>query len=148
MSALFHLYLCGRIAAEWWIFMKKAFSVLAALLLLFSLAGCQVQGELLDFLDEFQITDNRDVDGTIGLTIPANLPLDAFDIRITGTKENGETVDFSTGESFVPGETFTVEGLLEITSLRIEICLSEDGEPALVWDLDFPNHDFSRQRLK
>ena len=23
MSALFHLYLCGRIAAEWWISMKK-----------------------------------------------------------------------------------------------------------------------------
>ena len=22
LSALFHLYLCGRIAAEWWIFMK------------------------------------------------------------------------------------------------------------------------------
>ena len=28
MSALFHLYLCGRIAAEWWIFMKEILSQL------------------------------------------------------------------------------------------------------------------------
>ena len=128
--------------------MKKALSVLLALLLILSLAGCRIQGELLDFLDEFQITDNRDVDGTIGLTIPANLPLEAFSIRITCIKENGETMDFSTGESFIPGKTFTVEGLLEITSLRIEIGLREDGEPALVWDFDFPSQEFSRQRLK
>ena len=128
--------------------MKRALPILLALLLILSLAGCRVQGDLLNFLDEFQIIDNRDVDGTIGLTIPAGLPLDAFDIRITGIRENGETVDFSTGESFAPGQIFSVDGLLEIESLRIEISLSEDAEPALVLDLDFPSREFSRQRLK
>ena len=129
-------------------FMKKILLFLTVFLLIFSLVGCSASEELLSYLGEFKIIDKRDVDGTIGLSIPANLPIDDFAIHITGIKENGETVDFSTGEAFVPGQIFQVKGLLEVTSLRIEICLSEDGEPALVWNFDFPNHEFSRQQLK
>ena len=128
--------------------MKKVLSILTVLLLLFSMAACEAQEDVLAFLDEFQVTNNWDTDGTLGLSIPANLPVDDFVIRITGTTEAGETLDFSTDQPIVPGQILSLEDLQDIVALHIEICLSEDGEPALVWDFDFPNHDFSRQRLR
>ena len=59
MSAHFHLYLCGRIAAEWLIFMKKVLSVLLALLLLLSLTGCAEMMEAFSSLPDM-VEDARE----------------------------------------------------------------------------------------
>ena len=121
--------------------MKKWMAELLTLTLLLSFTGCQQEmtiNDLEDYADEFSVSNHADANGIVSIRIPANLPVEHFQISVAGFPENGEAVDLMKSKEVEPGKTLAFQDLEAFTSMEIVIEEVLEGTvyPSAQWNLD------------
>lgn len=123
--------------------MKKVISLLLVLVTVLVLAGCQKEEptilDLEPYLDDFQEKNPTIRDC---FQIPANLPMDFFEFKATGTTLDGVTVDLFEGKELTPGKSVAFDNPENLKEIHVEVnvILSGDSLKGIVWDIDLINN--------
>ena len=122
--------------------MKKIIPLLLVLVTVLVFAGCQKEEptilDLQPYLDDF-LEKNPTVQDSF--QIPANLPMDFFQFKATGTTLDGVTLDLFEGKELKPGKTVAFEDPEALKEIHVEVnvILSGDSIQGIAWDTDLVN---------